>query len=99
MPSIRYSGAGWILFLLLASAVLLAPFSVSLADWRADLTTLLDEEDADRAEKLIKKVVAASPDARELAQFLQNIPLPPAENTGTLLEKSALCSQGIERPF
>ncbi len=73
--------------------------SQAAADWKADLSRLLDTEDTGEAERLTGRVFAAQPDIGEVAAFIQEYKSPSPAVRGDFLEQTRTCSDGVERPF
>jgi predicted esterase len=78
---------------------LLAGSGSSLADWRTDLDILLDNEDPNRSEALLDKVLDAGPDCEELAKAIREHPFPEPAFRGDAHLDSILCIDGVVRPF
>jgi hypothetical protein len=87
----------------LASSPLLLIFgcllvSPAFADWKADLDRALNMPAGEEQDRLITAVVRAEPDFEEVVERIKGASFPAAETDDLLLD-SALCTDGVERPW
>ncbi|MCK4305982.1 MAG: PDZ domain-containing protein [Candidatus Eisenbacteria sp.] len=82
-------------FLLLIPCV---PVS-SRAEWREDLTTLIEARDTATTDDLMEKILKAAPSWEEAAAAIKAIAFPVPEQTGKAILDSIACLDGVTRPY
>ncbi|MBD3232769.1 MAG: PDZ domain-containing protein [candidate division Zixibacteria bacterium] len=76
----------------------LLPFSHAISGWQDDVDRLIKESSVTQQEKLIAKVVRASPDWQDVAHHLRSMQFPEVE-TDTFLLLTSKCIDDVERPY
>jgi predicted esterase len=79
-------------------AVCAAFVQTSAADWRADLTELIAAEPGAARDDLTAAVTAAAPGWREVADAIETLEFPPADEYGPVLG-TTVCIDDVDRPW